>query len=226
MSATSWSARRHRVAAIVLALVCATLPVAPSSIGASPAPAPDTSSLTGHWAVAGTSGFDIVQTGSSISGSSVAGITFAGTLSGRRASVRFWSGESFAKADPEDRGAATLDVGPGARELFVSWRNEKTTVRSLDPAFIAVRVVTIIAGPSSEPAPPDFWRAENIGRLMEVAHMLDTPLEIVISNMMVLTMTPAQLRENKPVYEFLLDWCEIWDWQHNIPPRSAWWMRR
>jgi hypothetical protein len=57
---------------------------------------------------------------------------------------------------------------------------------------------------------------ENIQLLMEVADTLETPLEIIISNMMVLTMTPAQLRVNKPVYEFLIDWCEIWDWQHDI----------
>lgn len=103
------------------------MPPVTGAAGPSPVPvtSPDGSAgppaeLTGHWAVAGTSGFDIEQDGGRFAGSSVAGLSFGETLAGRHADFVFWQGSSFARADPADRGSGSFEVSPDGNQLFVT----------------------------------------------------------------------------------------------------------
>jgi hypothetical protein len=113
-------------AAVLACLVAGLVPGVSGGASPSPAATPAVAvDLTGHWAVAGTSGFDIDQDGSRIDGASVAGIRFSGTVSGAGATFRFWSGTSYAKVDPDDRGSGSFRVTPDGRTLVVSWHSEK-----------------------------------------------------------------------------------------------------
>ena len=103
--AATWAGWRSFALLVASLLLLAAL--TPRGGAASPTPAetpagaPSPISLSGHWAVAGTSGFDIRQTGTRFQGSSIAGIRFAGSLAGLDATFTFWEGPSFAKADPD-----------------------------------------------------------------------------------------------------------------------------
>lgn len=178
--------------------------------------------LTGHWAVAGTSGFDITQDGERIDGTSLAGVRFAGTVSGLDATFRFCSGDSYAKADPADRGAGSFRITPDGRTLIVSWRPEQVSASSLDPVFTAVRVVPIIEGPSVPPesAPTTWFTTANLQLAQWLAEVAEVPLETVIGYL-ILASSPsaAQPHEDAMAYEAMLYLFRDWDRSHGIKPR-------
>ena len=219
------------MAALVLPVLVLGTVLAPGARAASPAPAASARAmdLSGHWAVAGTSGFDITQKGSRIDGTSIAGILFTGTVSGPAASFRFWEGKSFAKADPEDRGTGSFRVSPDGNMLFVGWHNEKPSVTSLDPVFTAVRVATIIAGPSTIIAgastPPastvtTWFTPENWKLAQWLAAAVEVPIETVIGYLILASHpTPAQLHEDVAAYKIMLYLFRDWDRSHGIKPR-------
>lgn len=221
------AAAGHRPGLVALALAVVMLGTGMTATrGASPPPPGDPSpgsagtvNLTGHWAVAGTGGFDITQHGSRIDGTSVAGIRLSGTLSGRAATFRFWSGDSFAGADPEDRGIGSFRASPDGRTMFVSWQNEEPSDASLDPVFTAVRVVDIVEGPS--PPPSGTWfTAANFQLAQWLALAVEAPLETVIGYLIVVSHpTPAQLHEDVAAYEAMLYLFLDWDRDHGIKPR-------
>jgi hypothetical protein len=172
--------------------------------------------LDGHWAVAGTSGFDITSDGSSITGSSVAGIRFAGSFEDGVARVRFWSGPSFAKADPEDRGTAVMQLGPDGNLLFVRWSNEKPSTSSLPSAFTATRVVPILTMPAQS-----WFTAANLQTATFLAEALQVPLETVVAYLMLSTLNVTDFIESMKAWPLFLSVAEVWDAQHGIKPRSA-----
>jgi hypothetical protein len=215
-----------RVALAALLLAMAWVLASPHpAVGATPRPDPAaavaTPDLTGHWAVAGTSGFDIVQSGSHIRGSSAAGIRFAGTLTGADAAFQFWSGTSWAKADPEDRGTGSFHVSPDGRTLLVGWRDEKPTTASLDPVFTAVRVVAIVDDPAERPEPSATWfTAENFQQAQWLAQAVEVPLETVIAYLILASKPPwNQLRADVQAYDAMLYLFRDWDRAHGIKPR-------
>ncbi|MDQ1323677.1 MAG: hypothetical protein QG587_1012 [Chloroflexota bacterium] len=225
---------RVTLATTLLATTLLTASAVPSAKAASPGPSAAPGSggsggtqtsdldLTGHWAVAGTSGFDIVQKGSRIDGTSIAGIRFAGTASGRAATFRFWEGTSFAKADPEDRGTGSFRVSPDGNMLFVSWLNEKPSKSSLDPIFTAVRVATIVERPSAPPEPTvtTWFTPANFQLAQWLAATLEYPLESVIGALILMSHpSPAQLREDAAAYEAMMYLFRDWDRNHGIKPR-------
>jgi hypothetical protein len=221
---------RARLVLIGLATTIVVVSLAPPTQAASPGPSGEprgggsgagVASLTGHWAVAGTSGFDITQQGDRIDGTSIAGIRFTGTIAGGAATFRFWEGKSFAKADPEDRGTGSFRVGPDGQMLFVNWQNEKPSKSSLDPVFTAVRVATI-AGPSTSPKPTvtTWFTPANFQLAQWLAAALEYPLESVIGALILMSHpTPAQLHEDAAAYEAMLYLFRDWDRNHGIKPR-------
>jgi len=221
---------------VVLLLVACTLPVAPAPArAASPSPAPSPSptfcpctvELTGHWAVPGTSGFDIRQSGTWIDGTSVAGVSFSGTLASRTVTFRFWSGSSFAKAAPEDRGTGSFLVDPSGDLLFVSWVNEKPSTTSLDPVFVASRVRTIIAQPSGQPSadPAQPWNSwftpSHIAEAQWLSSVTGTPLETVIEYLILLSVPPLiDLFRDLELSSLMLYQWRDWDRNNGIKPRD------
>jgi len=92
---------------------------------ADPSPAPALINLTGHWATPlDAGGLDIVQAGSKVSGSSLSGIHFTGTISGLQVSFTFWRGASYAKATSENRGSGTMSVSANGSSAAVTWHSE------------------------------------------------------------------------------------------------------
>jgi hypothetical protein len=223
------TAAAHASLAVLAALLVALMLAhawAPVARGASPAPSPAqpaaTVDLTGHWAVAGTSGFDIAQDGGRIDGTSMAGVRFAGTVSGLDATFRFWSGSAYAMADPEDRGSGSFRVTPDGRVLIVSWRPEKASESSLDPVFTAVRVATLIDGPSSQPQPATttWFTPANLQVAQWLAMAAEVPLETVIGYLILASNpSPAQLHQDALAYEAMLYLFRDWDRDQGIKPR-------
>jgi len=104
---------------------------------------------TGHWASVDAGGIDLVQTGSSIRGSSASGLQISGTISGRRVSFTFWRGHSYAKADGEDRGTGSMVISADGRRASVSWQSQK------DPAENqGAMEVTRAGSPGADGPPP------------------------------------------------------------------------
>jgi hypothetical protein len=90
-------------------------------------PAPPAADLTGHWsAPIDPRGIDISQAPGSgtFTGSSAAGVSISGTLSGLHATFIFWSGKSYASSDVDDRGTGTMEVAKGGASAYVTWKSE------------------------------------------------------------------------------------------------------
>ena len=129
-----------------------------SPVGAAgPASVPDPSpgrtdppvNLTGHWAAADLGSIDLVQDGTSLTGTSPQGVRLRGTIAGWRATFDFWEGPSYRKADKEDRGHGTIGVSSDGRLISVTWKTEAKSGK-YNGTLTAVRVVLV--GDSPDPA--------------------------------------------------------------------------
>ena len=146
---------RALVAALAILLGAVGLP----AFGASPSPAPGSSgpsasgalSLTGHWAIAGTSGIDLVQRGSTLTGSSAMGISVSGTVSDRAVTFRWWRGASYAAAKRADRGTGTMAASSNGDELAIAAKDDEAGPGPFPAAFHAIRVHDIIATATPKP---------------------------------------------------------------------------
>ena len=148
--------------AVLFALICAVVGPAGAVAGpaASGSPRPAASSppsLTGHWAIAGTSGLDLVQQGTSVSGTSAMGVTLAGSVAGRTVSFRWWSGPSFDRSKKSERGTGTMTLSIGGDELAIAARDDEAGPGPFPSSFNAVRVHDIIATPTRAPLWPEYW---------------------------------------------------------------------
>jgi len=159
------SRRRSLPSAVLLALAlvvaCAlgsggralALPGDPTpSARPSATPATNPVDLSGHWETDDFGGMDLVQQGTTVQGSSPAGVSFEGTLAGRRVDFTFWHGASYAKADEENRGRGSMTLGADGRTLTVTWQTEEKP-SPYNGSFTAIRVgPQIPLGPTgSEP---------------------------------------------------------------------------
>ena len=225
-SRSPWSGRgpSRRLAGLLVSLLLMGALGPAAAAGATPAPdatlppvAGPPTDLNGHWAVAGTSGFDITQDGTSLTGTSAAGVQFAGWYADGVGQARFWSGASFAKTDPEDRGTATLRLGPDGNLLFIAWRNEKGGgAVSLPSAFTAVRVIPILDRPAQS-----WFTEQNLATAVFIAETAQMPLEAVVAYLMTSTLSPADLHESMLCWDLFLSVAEIWDAVHGFPSRSG-----
>ena len=112
-----------RVRPPIVLLLAATLLLALGG-GSLAADAPDID-VTGHWASVDAGGIDLIQTGTSVRGSSASGLQISGTISGRRVSFTFWRGRSYAKADRENRGTGSMVISADGRRASVRWQSQK-----------------------------------------------------------------------------------------------------
>jgi hypothetical protein len=153
--------------ALAVALLCAVglesralaLPGDPTpSALPSPSPVVERVDLSGHWETDDFGGMDLVQHGTAVSGTSPAGVSFEGTLSGRRVNFRFWHGASYAKADEENRGRGSMTLGADGRTLTVTWETEEKP-SPYNGSFTAIRVGPQVplgptgSGPTAVPSP-------------------------------------------------------------------------
>jgi hypothetical protein len=129
-------------------------------------PAPAAVDVSGHWETNDFGGMDLVQRGTAVTGTSPAGVSFTGTLTGRRVEFTFWHGASYAKADRADRGHGTMTLSPDGRTLAITWTTEEKPSR-YNGHFSAIRVGPAIppggtgpratAAPSPTPEPRLTW---------------------------------------------------------------------
>ena len=111
---------------LVLVILFGALVLPASAASATPSPeASGAISLTGHWAIAGTSGIDLVQRASSLSGSSEMGVSVSGTVSGDSVAFRWWRGGSYAAARKADRGTGTMRLSPNGEELSIAAKDDE-----------------------------------------------------------------------------------------------------
>jgi hypothetical protein len=148
------------IAICALAVAAATVAAAPAAsptptatagptFGPTGAPAPG---LTGHWAIAGTSGLDLVQHGRAIKGTSPMGVSLAGTIDGRQVSFRWWRGASFERAKPADRGAGIMHVSEDWNSLAIAGKDEEAGSAPFPTQYAAIRVVNIIVNKTPTPS--------------------------------------------------------------------------
>ena len=161
---------RTRLWAVCAALVVLLGALALPASGASAPPSPEASdaiSLTGHWAIAGTSGIDLVQRGSSLSGTSEMGISLSGTVSGDGVSFRWWRGGSYAAAKKADRGTGTMTLDPNGEELSIAAKDDEAGPGPFPTAFQAVRVHDIVS-PSASPKVDWYgsWLADDLPKIV------------------------------------------------------------
>ena len=161
---------RIRSWAVGAALVVLFGALALPASGASAPPSPEASvavSLTGHWAIAGTSGLDLVQRGTSLSGTSEAGISLSGTVSGDGVSFRWWRGRSYVAAKKADRGTGTMTLDPGGEELSIAAKDDEAGPGPFPTAFRAVRVHDIVS-PSASPRIDWYggWLADDLPKIV------------------------------------------------------------
>jgi hypothetical protein len=134
-----------RVGSCFVVVVTSLLLCADGRVLADDRPAID---ITGHWASPlEASGIDLVQSGSSVRGSSLSGLDLSGTIDGRRVEFIYWDGRSYAKADREDRGTGVMVVAKTGQRAKVTWRSDKKKAPE-EGSFVMVRV-----GPPDE----DVW---------------------------------------------------------------------
>jgi hypothetical protein len=144
--------RRSRPGSVLLALavvaVCSlgfqgralALPGDPTpSAGPTATPKADRVDVSGHWETNDFGGMDLAQQGTSVSGTSPAGVSFNGTLTGRSVSFAFWHGASYAKADEENRGHGSMTLSADGRTLAVTWATEEKP-SPYNGSFTAIRV--------------------------------------------------------------------------------------
>jgi hypothetical protein len=151
--------RRHGVGVVLgivwMLVVAATMPVlamgaaAPSPSPTGPVPSGGVN-LTGHWAIAGTSGIDLVQQGTALRGSSVAGIAVSGTVDGLRVTFRWWRGASYASAKAADRGSGVMRVSPDGERLQIAAKGDDAGPGPFPTQMDAIRVHSI-TGPTATP---------------------------------------------------------------------------
>jgi hypothetical protein len=115
---------------------------------------PSAPSLTGHWAIAGTSGLDLVQHGTAIRGTSPMGVSLAGTIDGRQVAFRWWKGASFERAKPADRGTGIMQLSADWNSLKIAGKDEEAGRAPFPTQYAAIRVVNIIV--DKTPA-PSWW---------------------------------------------------------------------
>jgi hypothetical protein len=158
---------RDRLSALSPSLVLAAVLVlllSPYVGGADPSPTPGTSpsvagppvDLTGHWAAADLGSIDLLQDGSTLTGTSPEGVVIRGTITGSHATFTFWNGPSYKRSDKEDRGQGTIGVSPDGRLITVTWRTEKNGGK-YNGTLTAIRVVPVGGGqdPALEPEGSD-----------------------------------------------------------------------
>jgi hypothetical protein len=192
--------RRSRPGATLLALaavtVCAlafsgralALPGDPTpSAGPTATPKAELVDFSGHWETNGFGGMDLVQQGTAVRGTSPAGVSFEGTLSGRRVNFRFWHGASYAKADEENRGRGSMTLSADGRTLTVTWETEEKP-SPYNGSFTAIRVGPQVPmgptgskptaapspRPSSRPSMDQLWGPGGLGPWLAVFFGLDT----------------------------------------------------
>jgi len=161
---------RTRLWAVCAALVVLLGALALPASGASAPPSPEASdaiSLTGHWAIAGTSGIDLVQRGSSLSGTSEMGISLSGTVSGDGVSFRWWRGGSYAAAKKADRGTGTMTLGPGGEDLSIAAKDDEAGPGPFPTTLRAIRVHDIVS-PSASPRIDWYggWLADDLPKIV------------------------------------------------------------
>ena len=159
---------RLRAVCAALAVLLGALALPPS--GASATPSPEASgavSLTGHWAIAGTSGIDLVQRGSSLSGTSEMGISLSGTVSGHSVAFHWWRGGSYAAAKRADRGTGTMTLGPGGEDLSIAAKDDEAGPGPFPTTLRAIRVHDIVS-PSASPRIDwyDGWLADDLPKIV------------------------------------------------------------
>jgi hypothetical protein len=158
---------RVEVALIVLAFTLLPVLASPAAVmvqaadptssgGSTATPAPGAVDVSGHWETNDFGGMDLVQRGTAVTGTSPAGVSFTGTLTGRRVEFTFWHGASYAKADRADRGHGTMTLSPDGRTLAITWTTEEKPSR-YNGRFSAIRVGPAVppggGGAESSPAP-------------------------------------------------------------------------
>lgn len=130
------------------------------AVAATPAPSASVApnggtGLSGHWAIAGTSGIDLVQKGSALTGSSAAGISLSGSVNGRMVTFRWWRGASYAKAKQADRGTGTMEVSLDGERLTIEAKGDDAGPGPFPTRLDAVRVHDILA--TASPKPWTWW---------------------------------------------------------------------
>jgi hypothetical protein len=138
------------LAGSILAMTAAAASPAPSAGGAA-SPAPASRSLTGHWAIARTSGIDLVQKGSALTGTSAMGVSLNGTVVGDQVTFRWWRGVSYAAAKKADRGNGVMQLSADGERLRIAARDEEAGPGPFPTQYDAVRVHDIVTGPSPTP---------------------------------------------------------------------------
>ena len=116
--------------------------------------------LTGHWAIAGTSGIDLVQRGTALTGTSSMGISVSGTVSGRDVVFRWWRGASYEAARKVDRGTGTMTLGPSGEDLSIAAKDDEAGPGPFPTALEAIRVHDITT-PSASPQPYSWYWTED-----------------------------------------------------------------
>jgi len=161
---------RIRLWAVCTALALLLGALAPPASGASASPSPQASgaiTLTGHWAIAGTSGIDLVQRGSSLSGTSEMGVSLSGTVSGDGVAFRWWRGGSYAAAKKADRGTGTMTLGSGGEELSIAAKDDEAGPGPFPTTLRAIRVHDIVS-PCASPRIDwyDGWLADDLPKIV------------------------------------------------------------
>jgi hypothetical protein len=159
MIRSSIRARAARAVVLTVALALAGSILAMSAAAASPAPSSGSAasptaanrSLTGHWAIARTSGIDLVQKGSTLTGASAMGVSLSGTVAGDQVTFRWWRGASYATAKKADRGSGVMQVSADGERLRIAAKDEEAGPGPFPTQYEAVRVLDIVTGPSPTP---------------------------------------------------------------------------
>jgi hypothetical protein len=139
-----------RLVIILTVLAALFVTLALPVCGASPSPAASgTTSLTGHWAIAGTSGIDLVQRGAALTGTSMMGISLSGTVNGRDIAFRWWRGPSYGAAKRADRGTGQMSRSADGEELAIAAKDDEAGPGPFPLALQAIRVHDIVSATAS-----------------------------------------------------------------------------
>jgi hypothetical protein len=150
--------RLCRLIAVVawLSLLAIALPAMPAG-AATPSPSASAPSgggnVTGHWAIAGTSGIDLVQRGGTVSGSSAAGVAVSGTVDGLRVTFRWWRGTSYATTKAADRGTGVMQLSADGERLQIAAKADDAGPGPFPTQMEAVRVHDIMTSPAPSYGP-------------------------------------------------------------------------
>jgi hypothetical protein len=167
--------RRERVRLVAILTVLAALFVslALPVCGASPSPAASgTISLTGHWAIAGTSGIDLVQRGDALTGTSAMGISLSGTVNGRDIAFRWWRGPSYNAAKRADRGTGHMTRSADGDALAIAAKDDEAGPGPFPTTLQAIRVHDIVSATASPRIDWYGWTAADLPKVASYGQAL------------------------------------------------------